>query len=184
MRRQFWIWLSIIALLASLPAIAGDTPDDQAKDQAKKYVAKEKAEKCAYSAQECLDKMAAKFKNSGWVGIEYEPHYDEDTGSEYWLVSSVVPESPAEAGGLLSGDTIYGMYGIEFGKANKEKLKEAHKDWAPGQEVVYMVKREGEKMDVTVTLATWPADVVAKWIGKHMMLDHAQVAEDVASANP
>jgi S1-C subfamily serine protease len=126
--------------------------------------------------------MAAKFKKSGWVGIEYEPSYDEAKETQHWTITKVVPESPAEAGGLLPGDVVYAMYGIEFKKANEKKIDAARKDWAPGQEVTYSLLRDGKDMEVKITLSTWPADIVAQWIGKHMM-EHAQVSEDVADAD-
>ncbi len=49
--------------------------------------------------------------------------------------------------------------------------------WVPGQEITYTITRDGSNREVNLTLAPMPADVLAKWIGQHMM-DHAQV--DVA----
>ncbi len=45
------------------------------------------------------------------------------------------------------------------------------------QDITYTVKRDGNDREVNLTLGPMPADVLAKWIGQHM-LDHAQV--DVA----
>jgi hypothetical protein len=45
--------------------------------------------------------------------------------------------------------------------------------WAPGQEITYTIKRVGEDREVQLTLAPMPADVLAQWIGHHM-LEHAQ----------
>ena len=134
-------------------------------------------EKCTMDTQACLNKMTEMLKTTGWVGIEYEPR--EEGGLD---VKRVVPESPAAAAGLEPGDLITAMYGIEVKKGNDDKLKKARKDFAPGQEVVYTVLRDGANKTITLTLAPMPADVMAQWIGRHMM-DHAQVA-DVASANP
>jgi hypothetical protein len=74
------------------------------------------------------------------------------------------------------------MYGIEFKEENGDKLKQARKDWKPGQEVSYTILRDGSDKEIRLTLAPMPADVMAQWIGRHMM-DHAQVS-DVASATP
>ena len=201
MLRRILILSSILTFALALTAFAGDDAKaDKAKkmEQAAKAAAvegkdlkvkvmskdgKETAyEKCPLSAQECLNQMTAKFKTSGWVGIEYEPAVNEEKASETWTITKVVPGSPAEAGGLVPGDIIFAMYGIEFSKATKEKLSQARKEWKPGQEVVYSVKRDGAEQQITVTLAAWPADVVAQWIGKHMM-EHAQPLEDVAAAD-
>ncbi len=56
------------------------------------------------------------------------------------------------------------------------------KDWAPGQEVIYTVKRNGYDKEISLTLAPMPADVMAQWIGKHM-IEHA-ASGDLAEAMP
>lgn len=153
-------------LLVATPALAG-----KEGKEADSY------KKCDMNTQDCLNKMAEWAKTSGWVGIEYEPQADA-----YWRIVTVVPDSPAEAGGLKPGDVVFAMYGIEFSEENSKQLKQARKDWAPGQEVVYTVKRNGYDKEISLTLAPMPADVMAKWIGGHMM-DHAEMG-DVAEATP
>ncbi|MCA9759287.1 MAG: PDZ domain-containing protein, partial [Candidatus Eisenbacteria bacterium] len=71
--------------------------------------------KCDSSTQECLDYMAQKMKDSGWVGIEME-QVEEGSG---WSITKVVPGSPAEAGGMQPGDVLFAMYGIELNEANQ-----------------------------------------------------------------
>ncbi|HET6277455.1 MAG TPA: hypothetical protein VFG08_01580, partial [Candidatus Polarisedimenticolia bacterium] len=46
------------------------------------------------------------------------------------------------------------------------------KGLSPGKSVDYTIKRDGYDRQVTVTLAPMPADVLARYIGQHM-LDHA-----------
>lgn len=130
--------------------------------------------KCTYPTQECLDHMAQKMKNAGWVGVEMET---DDDG--HYVIQKVVPGSPAEASGIKPGDVLYALNGVELIEANNEKLAAARKDWKPGQSVTYTIRRGGSDRQVTLTLAPMPADVLAKWIGQHM-LEHANVA--VASA--
>ena len=125
-------------------------------------------EKCTASTQECLDYMATQMKDSGWVGIEL------DNSDHGMVVTKVVPNSPAEASGMQSGDVLFAMYGIEFSEANQEQLKEARKEWKPGQAVEYTIKRDGVDKKINLTLATMPADVLAQWIGRHMM-EHATI---------
>jgi S1-C subfamily serine protease len=125
--------------------------------------------------------MVSHYKNTGWVGIEYD--VDKETG--HWTIVKVIPGSPAEAAGIQPGDILFAMYGIELGNENEESLqalKKARAEWKPGQEVVYTLKRNGGKKEVTVTLGAMPADVLAQWVGRHMM-DHAMTAEQVAKVD-
>ena len=124
------------------------------------------AAKCTAPAQECLDVMVSKLKNSGWVGIEYEPYGD---ASPDYTVTKVVPGSPAERAGLQVGDVLIALNGVRLGKANEAALTKVRKEWIPGQSVTYTIRREGTDRDLTLTLAPMPADVMARWIGEHMM---------------
>jgi predicted metalloprotease with PDZ domain len=150
--------LSLVAVVAlTVPAFAGGD-----------------YEKCASGTQECLDKMSAKMQNKGWVGVELEKN--EDNGS--MSITRVVPGSPAETAGLHDGDVIVAMNGLAFGdEANHEKLSKVWQSLTPGKDVTYTVNRHGHDKDVTVTLANVPDDVMASWVGRHM-LEHAAV--DVA----
>lgn len=145
-----------IGLIALLPAVApaGD---------------------CPYSTQECLDLMATKMKSSGWVGVELD---DADDGVPGWPVTRVVEGSPAEAAGIRIGDVLLAINGIELTKENREKLGEAQKTWKPGSDVTWTMTRDSSPRDLQITLGRMPADVLARYIGEHM-LEHADV--EVAS---
>ena len=137
----------------------------------------EKHPKCPYTTQECLNSMARRLKTAGWIGIEYEP--TDPAGPK---VTKVVPGSPAEKAGLLPGDILFALNGVEMKSANDDALKKASKEWKPGQTVQYTVKRNGAPKQVEVVLGEWPADILARYIGEHM-LEHAQWdAEDAAKA--
>ena len=129
--------------------------------------------KCTASTQECLDKMAGKMQKSGFVGVELDT--DEATGG--YAITRVIPDSPAEESGLEAGDVLIALNGVRISEENHDAVKKAKKDWKPGQDITYTIKRDGEDREVNLTLGPMPADVLAKWIGQHM-LDHAQV--DVA----
>jgi C-terminal processing protease CtpA/Prc len=126
--------------------------------------------KCTASTQECLDHMAAKFEKSGFVGVELDS--DKATGGH--VITRVMSGSPAEAAGLQAGDVLVALNGVRISEDNHKALKKAKKSWKPGQDVTYTIKRGGKDREVNLTLAPIPADVLAQWIGSHM-LDHAQV---------
>ena len=108
---------------------------------------------CKGSAQDCLNKMAAELAARGWVGLELE--YNDD---EAMVVSRVVPD------------------GVEFGEENAESLKKIKYQMTPGKEVTYTVARHGHKKDLPVTLAEMPDEILAQWIGGHMLEGHVTVA--------
>jgi len=158
MHRHTWLIFAAVVILAIMPAFAGHGGDHS---------------KCKYSTQDCLDHMANKMKNSGWVGVELDT--ENPDGYE---VSKVIPGSPAEAAGLQAGDVLVALNGVPINKDNDEEMAKARKEWKPGQTVTYTVRRNGGDRQVTLTLGTWPADALAKMIGEHM-LEHAN-ADEVA----
>ena len=148
MRNLNRIGIAALALALALPAWAGHS-----------------GEKCKYQTQECLDHMAEKMKSAGWVGVELD--YDEASGIP--TVTKVVPGSPAEAAGIQPGDIFAALNGVKISKDNEEALKAARKEWKPGQSVTYTISRNGYDKKVDLTLAPMPADVMAAWIGNHML---------------
>jgi C-terminal processing protease CtpA/Prc len=131
------------------------------------------AKKCSYTTQECLNSMAIKMKASGWIGIEYDPEKE-------MAITRVIPGSPAEKAGLLAGDQLAALNGIEIRPENEEAILKARKQWAPGQVVRYTIRRNGVPKQVDITLGEWPADLLARYIGEHML----QHAEADATAKP
>jgi C-terminal processing protease CtpA/Prc len=126
--------------------------------------------KCSYTTQECLDTMSRRIKSGGWVGVEI----DQNEATHLWVVTKVVAGSPAESAGIQIGDVLYALNGIEIKDENEEDLARARKEWKPGQLVQYTIKRNGADRQVALTLAPMPADLLARWIGQHM-LEHATV---------
>jgi membrane-associated protease RseP (regulator of RpoE activity) len=132
------------------------------------------AKKCPHTTQECLNTMAAKMKVAGWIGIEYDPEKD-------YVITRVVPGSPGEKAGLLPGDQLAALNGVEIREENESALLAARKKWTPGQVVHYTIKRNGLARQVDITLGEWPADLLARYIGEHM-LQHAEA--DAAAPSP
>ncbi len=113
--------------------------------------------------------MAGELKNTGWLGLEID--HDQDTG--VMTVKRVVPGSPAEKAGFAAGDALVAINGIKYADGNMEAIKAAKKSLAPGKQVTYTVKRASGLKDVTATLAEVPQEVLAGWVGGHM-LQHAE----------
>jgi C-terminal processing protease CtpA/Prc len=130
------------------------------------------AGECSYSTQECLDYMATKMKDGGWVGVELDRPDEAKHGP--MTVMKVVEGSPAEEAGIQPGDVLVAMNGIELSEANGEKLMQDKKNWKPGSSVNWTMKRNETDRKVAITLAPMPADILAQYIGQHM-LDHAAV---------
>ncbi|HXI04356.1 MAG TPA: PDZ domain-containing protein [Candidatus Saccharimonadales bacterium] len=145
----------VLALLGALPALAGE----------------HQGTKCQYDTQTCLNMMASRMKNSGWIGVELEK--SDETGA--LTVSAVIPDSPAEKSGVRAGDVLYAIDGIVLNDQNEEKIQAAMKEWKPGRSISYTIKRDGQDRKASLTLAPMPADLLAKYIGQHM-LEHAQIA--------
>ncbi len=130
----------------------------------------EPGKKCPFSTQECLDKMTKQMKNTGWIGIELD-----DSSADRFRVTKVIPGSPAEKAGLAPGDVLVAADGKPISPANPEALQKAKTEWTPGGTLLLTVLRQGVERKVPVQLAPMPADVLARYIGEHM-LEHAMVA--------
>jgi C-terminal processing protease CtpA/Prc len=164
MRRLKIGLLSTLVLVLAVPAFAGDADKHGEK------------KKCPASAQECLDQMTTRFKNTGWIGVELE--ISEETPG--YLVRNVVPGSPAAKAGLEADDILWAFEGNELSSENEGALKKLRQErMKVGSTVSYVVKREGKEITVKITLEPWPADLVARYVGEHM-LEHA--ATEIASA--
>jgi len=155
MKQGRWVWVLILAVALAAPALAGEKKHD-----------------CTASTQDCLNKMAAKFKEKGWVGIEYDKSNDKKGDKQ--VISKVISGSPAEKAGLREGDVLLAINGVRFGDEDKDKWAKVKKAWKPGQTITYTLARDGKKSEVAVTLGHVPQEVMAQWIGEHM-LQHATV---------
>jgi S1-C subfamily serine protease len=140
------------------------------------FVAGDSSKKCTMPLQDCLDRMSASLKTTGWVGIEFDDANVSDGG---YKIFKVIEGSPAQKAGLQPGDILYALNGVRLAKENNAALAKAREEWKPGQSVTYTIKREGVDREITLTLAPMPADVMARWIGEHMKMH--ETAERAAS---
>jgi len=65
-------------------------------------------------------------------------------------IERVIPDSPAEKAGLLSGDQFIAVEGKEIGKVKDIHNALAQKGW--GKEITFTIVREGKKKEITVKL--------------------------------
>jgi uncharacterized iron-regulated protein len=65
-------------------------------------------------------------------------------------IERVIPESPAEKAGLLSGDQFLAIDGKEVTKVKEIQDALAEKGW--GKDVIITILREGQKKEITATL--------------------------------
>ena len=102
------------------------------------------------------------FVSRGWLGViiqEVSKDLAESFGldkAEGALVAKVLPNSPAEKGGLQEGDII-----LEFeGSAINLSADLPHKVGVvpPGTEAMLLVVRAGEKMQLSMTIGTLPSE--------------------------
>lgn len=124
---------------------------------------------CEQPVQECLNSMVSKMKGTGFIGVEL----DEQKAKHQLIVTKVVEGSPAEQSGLRIGDELYALNGITYNKENHAAIAEFKK---PGNEVTCTIIRNGAKKKIKMTLVPMPADLMAKYIGDHMM-SHAKSLE-------
>ena len=124
------------------------------------------SKECSVPVQDCLNTMVTKLKATGFIGVEL----DVDEATQVLKVSKVVPGSPAEGAGIRVGDELYALNGIRFAKENEAAIEKVK---LPGKEVTCTIKRDGADRSFKVTLVPMPADLMAKYIGEHMLL-HAQ----------
>lgn len=155
--KRYWLGALAASLLMAGAALAGG--------------------KCPYTTQECLDYMATKMKDSGWVGVELE-RTEDDYGP--MTVMKIVEGSPAEKAGIQLGDVLVAINTIPLEEGNQKKLSDARAASKPGQSVTWTIRRDQEKRDVSIMLGAMPADILARYIGQHM-LEHAS-APEVAQA--
>jgi len=127
--------------------------------------------KCKYDTQTCLDMMIEHYESKGYAGVELDT--DEETGA--LTIKVVVADTPAEAAGFRIGDQLVAINGLVLAETDEEMLHKAWQAMTPGTKATYTIVRNGKKKDVEVTLAKLPDELIAKYIGMHM-LDHASTA--------
>ena len=131
-------------------------------------LAGERHVKCTEDTQVCLDRLTAKLKAKGWLGVELDK-----TDKGWYKVTAVTADSPAQVAGFQAGDMLVALNGVVLSEDNKEALGKVKKGLGPGKAATYTVKRSGAKQQLAVTLSHMPGEMIAEWIGQHMVENHA-----------
>ncbi len=152
-------WLPLMAATAILVA-----PSVFAGDESKK------GQQCSNEVEECVRAMKEQFSERGWVGINMEA--SEEAGGV--VLTWVSPNSPGEDAGLKKGDLLTSLNGVPYDEANKEKLKQEYEAFRPSRTVTFGIERDGKGQDITVTLEPMPEEILAKWIGEHVLHYHGE----------
>jgi S1-C subfamily serine protease len=119
-------------------------------------------------------KMAEKMAKYGYLGIEKEKNAQ---GS--YVVKAVTAGSPAAAAGFKPGDVLVAMNGVRLSDENKDALYKVKATLGVGKQVTYTVARAGREQPLTATLGEVPREVLAQWLGEHVLDNHStfQVAQ-------
>lgn len=160
MRKTWLPLMTVAAVLLSSPLLAGD------EEKEKKY--------CSYKVEDCVHAMKEEFSQRGWVGINMAP--DEEAGGVF--LTWVAPDSPAEDAGLKKGDLLTSLNGVPYDEANEENLANEYKSFRPGKTVTFGIERNDEAMEITAELEPIPEEILAKWIGEHVLHAHQEEASE------
>lgn len=102
----------------------------------------------------------------GWIGIVMNPDEPEISVAKGHdgtgvLLTDIDPKGPGVAAGLQKGDLIISFDNIPI--KDNEHLRYLVADTEPNREVPIVVLRDGKKVDLTLTVATRPDDLEARY---------------------
>jgi predicted metalloprotease with PDZ domain len=133
-------------------------------------------EKCSQEAEVCLHYMAENIKKKGWIGVEW------DQSGTRPVITKVVPKSPAEKAGIQVGDAIVAFNGISTTEEEEVIYAEVKKVMVPGNKITLTMERSGKSHEIEVELGRVPDQLVAQWVGHHMLEHHAEAPEEETEA--
>lgn len=121
--------------------------------------------KCDVDTNTCIRMMVDQLSHRGWIGIEW------DDQAEIPVLTLVVEGSPAQKAGLRRGDLLRAFNGVDTSLGPEAVWAEAKKSLVPGKTITLTIERSGARKDLDVLLVAVPREVMAQWIGNHV-LDH------------
>jgi serine protease Do len=102
----------------------------------------------------------------GWLGISFQPLTDDLAGAfgidgkEGVVVASVESGSPADKGGIETGDVIVSIAGRDLD--NPRHLPSIVAGLKPGQDVEVEVIRDGKRKELTVEIGEMPGELAGR----------------------
>jgi len=126
-------------------------------------------QKCEKEFQVCLDELVAKYKKKGWLGI-LDLSINEKGQFVAFLLAA---EGPAIQAGFEEGDILIAFNGKKI--RNYKDLLGFHSNLKVGDIVQYTVERDGKQFELDVLLREGLAEVVAGWIGDHIVTHYVTV---------
>jgi C-terminal processing protease CtpA/Prc len=138
-----------LALAITVPAFAGE------------------GHNCTAGTQECLDQMAAKMAKKGYMGLEFDK-----TDDGQYAVKKVLDGAPAATAGFKPGDVILVVNGAKW--SDEDAMKKL--DWSVGSQMAVKIQRKSEKKVLNVTLSKMPDEVIARYVGAHLLEGHVAMA--------
>lgn len=99
------------------------------------------------------------------------------------VVTEVAVNSPAAKAGVAVGDELLAVNGLVLAGVTQEAWKANRQSLKPGDEVVYVLKRNGERLELTLTMIAFPADLAAQKLGSHIMNAHLHEFVNTASVH-
>lgn len=122
--------------------------------------------KCNASARECEQQIRGMLAGKTYLGVKL--------GESRWgvVVTSVVPESPAALAGLLAGDRIYSVNGVDSSKADVAEFKRMLARAKNTGRISFGVVRAGTVLRVNTRLERMSREQVDKVVVTHFRSAH------------
>lgn len=120
-------------------------------------------------AKDILDQLKSGKVIRGWLGImiqDITPELAESFGtseSKGVIIADVIPDSPAESGGLKRGDIVEKLNGKQVENANQ--LSRSVAAMKPDSAATIDVIRDGKPVSVKLTIGTMPEEITQRKAG-------------------
>ncbi len=114
--------------------------------------------------QASYNEMAQKLATKGYLGLSTEKN-----AAGTYQVKGIEAGSPAAAAGFQVGDVLVALNGVALNDAQKEALMKVKSTLGPGKTATYTIQRAGAERKVAATLSEVPREVLARWVGEHVI---------------
>ena len=132
------------------------------------FVLADESQKCTAPKAECEQKIREFLTGKKFLGVIF---YDSEKGI---LIKSVVPDSPADAAGLRSGDLVVEVNGQNTSNGNVKLFKKLIEGSREKGIVDMKVRRGATKVDVEAKLTDISEEQIQQIIAEHMKAAHDQ----------